>query len=137
VQAAILRIKLRQYDQYIATRRRLASIYDQRLRDLAELLLPPAPDADPRHFDIFQNYEIEADRRDQLRAFLESRGVKTIIQWGGHTIHQFPALGLRSQAHYTERMTGRFMLLPMNTALAEDEVHYICDAIREFYGHGR
>src|SRR5205807_1956063 len=62
VQAAILRIKLRKYDQYIARRRELAGIYQQRLGTLKQLLLPPAPDADRDHFDIFQNYEIEADR---------------------------------------------------------------------------
>ena len=30
-------------------------------------IVPPAPDSEPDHFDIFQNYEIEAERRDDLR----------------------------------------------------------------------
>ena len=134
VQAAILRIKLRKYDAYIARRRELAAIYDARLRHLAQLLLPPPPVADGDHFDIFQNYEIEATERDALRAHLESRGVRTILQWGGKAIHQFPKLGLQASLPYTERMTERFMMLPMNTALADDDVRYICDCIEEFYG---
>ena len=133
VHAAILNIKLKRYDEYISKRRHLAGIYDQRLRGIPQLLLPPAPDADPDHFDIFQNYEIEAERRDALRQHLESRGVKTILQWGGHTIHQFPALGLRSDCRYTEAMTKKFLLLPMNTSLSEDDVNYICDVISAFY----
>jgi dTDP-4-amino-4,6-dideoxygalactose transaminase len=133
VQAAILNIKLKRYEDYVAKRRRLAGIYEQRLRSIAALHLPPGPDADPNHFDIYQNYEIEADRRDALRQHLEEKGVRTIIQWGGHTIHQFPALGLRQSCRYTEKMTGRFLLLPMNTSLSDDDVSYICDVIEAFY----
>jgi dTDP-4-amino-4,6-dideoxygalactose transaminase len=133
VQAAILRIKLRKYDIYIARRRELAAIYQARLGSLAQLLLPPAP-GDGEHFDIFQNYEIEADDRDKLRAHLETRGVRTILQWGGKAIHQFPKLGFTTSLPYTERMTERFMLLPMNTALSNDDVNYVCDCIEEFYG---
>jgi dTDP-4-amino-4,6-dideoxygalactose transaminase len=133
LQAAVLRIKLRRYDQYVARRRAVAGIYQQRLGRLASVLLPPGPDSDPDHFDIFQNYEVEAERRDELRAFLDGHGVKTILQWGGKVLHQFPKLGFSGTAEYAERMSGVFLLLPMNTAIADDDVHYICDRIEEFY----
>jgi dTDP-4-amino-4,6-dideoxygalactose transaminase len=133
VQAAILNLKLKRYDEYIARRRAIASIYQNRLEDVPGLLLPPAPESDPDHFDIFQNYEIEAESRDELRAHLEARGVKTIVQWGGKVLHQFPRLGLGARLPYADRMTRCFMLLPMNTALADEDVDYICDCIREFY----
>jgi dTDP-4-amino-4,6-dideoxygalactose transaminase len=132
VQAAILRIKLRKYDAYVERRRALAALYQSRLGGLSQLLLPPPP-GDGDHFDIFQNYEIEAERRDALRTHLESRGVRTILQWGGKTIHQFPKLGYRMKLPYTERMTERFMLLPLNTALSDEDVRYVCDCIEEFY----
>lgn len=135
VQAAILRIKLRYYDQYIARRRAIATLYQSRLGGLQQLLLlPPAPGSQAEHFDIFQNYEIEADRRDALRVHLDERGVKTIIQWGGKVLHQFPKLALGPSLAYAERMSARFMLLPMNTAVSDDDVHRICDVIHEFYG---
>jgi dTDP-4-amino-4,6-dideoxygalactose transaminase len=133
VQAAILRIKLKRYDDYIARRRAIATMYQKQLGEIKELLLPPAPDSDPKHYDIFQNYEIEADRRDELRAFLESKGVKTIIQWGGKVIHQFAKLGFTSPLPYADAMTKRFMLLPMNTALKDEDVNYICDTVQAFY----
>lgn len=133
VQAAILNIKLAHYDRYVERRRVLAALYDQRLRDIKELLLPPPPNSDPAHFDVFQNYEVEAERRDALRYFLDSRGIKTIIQWGGHTIHQFEALGFSKVPPYTDSMTSRYLLFPLNTAISDDDVDYICDAVREFY----
>lgn len=133
LQAAILNLRLQTYEQDIARRRAIASMYDERLSGLSQLLLPPAPGSENDHFDIFQNYEIEADDRDGLRTYLEGRGVRTIIQWGGHTIHQFDDLKLRSDASYTEAMTQRFMLLPMNTSLSDDDIGYICDCINAFY----
>lgn len=133
LQAAILNLRLQTYKKDIARRRAIASMYDGCLSGLSQLLLPLAPEAENDHFDIFQNYEIEADSRDGLRAYLSSKGVNTIIQWGGHTIHQFEDLKLRSDAPYTEAMTRRFMLLPMNTSLSDDDVHYICDCIHAFY----
>ena len=133
VQAAILRIKLRKYDEYVSRRRELASIYSSRLRYLRQLMLPPAPGAEVDHFDIYQNYEIEAENRDELRTHLEERGVRTVLQWGGKAIHQFPKLGYACGLPYTEQVMRRFMLLPMNTSLSDGDVHYICDCIEEFY----
>lgn len=133
LQAAILNFKLKTYDQAVARRRQIAGMYDERLRDLEDLLLPPAPNSDPDHFDIFQNYEVESGRRDGLRKFLYDNGVKTIIQWGGKTIHQFKELGLNDDLPATEAMTKRFFLLPMNTTLSDEDVEYICETIRRFY----
>lgn len=133
LQAAVLDFKLSRYDKAVTRRRQIASLYDQQLREIDSLLLPPAPDSDPLHFDVFQNYEIEAERRDELRAFLDLNGVKTIIQWGGKTIHQFRKLGLNHDLPYTEAMTKRFMLLPLNTSLTNDDVTRICELVRRFY----
>lgn len=133
VQAAILRVKLARYDGYVARRREIASLYQRELESIKQLLLPPAPDSDPDHFDIFQNYEIEAEDRDSLRAHLERCGVKTIIQWGGKVIHQFSRLGFRQTLPYAEAMSSRFMLLPLNTALTNEDVLYISKCIRTFY----
>ena len=133
LQAAILDCKLARYDEAIARRRAIAAIYDERLRTIPALLLPPGPNAESDHFDIYQNYEIEAERRDALRTWLDEQGVKTIIQWGGKTIHQFPELHLNADLPLTEVMTGRFMLLPLNTSLSDDDVFYICDQIVAFY----
>jgi dTDP-4-amino-4,6-dideoxygalactose transaminase len=135
LQAAILDFKLKTFDKDVARRRAIASRYQAGLGDLAELTLPPAPDADPRHFDSYQNYELEADRRDDLRMHLEKNGVRTIIQWAGTPVHQFEALGFKSVSlPATDRFFTRCFMLPMNTTLSDDDVDYICEQIRSFYG---
>lgn len=134
IQAAILRLKLTRYDASIARRRDIARIYDARLSGLESVLLPPGPDGDSLRFDIFQNYEVQADRREQLRDHLSSRGVGTILQWGGHMIHQFDDLSLLSDAAYAEGMSKRYMLLPMHPMMSDDDVNYVCDNVLAFYG---
>ncbi len=133
VQAAILLVKLKRYDSSIQRRRAIARIYDQRLGQLEQLLLPPGPDSDPLRFDVFQNYEIEAERRDALRAYLADADVGTIIQWGGHMVHQFEGLALRANAPYAEAMSAKYLLLPMHHMLTDDEVHRVCDLVTSFY----
>lgn len=135
VQAAVLNFKLRTFDRDLERRRAIARQYDAGLRKVTAVTLPPAPDSDPRHHDIFQNYEIESDRRDELKAFLEEKGVRTIVQFGGKAIHQFAGLGFRGVSlPVTERMYTRCLLLPMNTTLSEDDVSYVISSVREFYG---
>jgi dTDP-4-amino-4,6-dideoxygalactose transaminase len=134
VQAAILGHKLDHYHEDIARRRALAALYNEQLVEIEALKLPPGPSDNPEYFDIYQNYEIEADRRDELRDYLFGLGVKTILQWGGRTLHQFPALGLAGDVKNTEELTKRFMLLPLHTALTDDDVLYVCECIRGFHG---
>lgn len=135
IQAGILDYKLTYYDKEIARRRQIASLYKKLLRDVKEVFLPPGPDDDPDHFDIYQNYEIEAENRNALRDFLKENGIGTIIQWGGKVVHQFKKLGFKIRLPFTERMIRRSLLLPMNTSLTCEDVVYVSNKIREFYGY--
>jgi len=137
IQAAVLNFKLKTFERDIARRRQIARLYDDGLRDVPELLLPPAPDSDADHFDVFQNYEIEADARDRLKQHLENAAVRTIVQFGGKAVHQFNGLGFHDvRLPVTERLYTRALLLPMNTTLSDEDIQYIVAHIRGFYGRG-
>lgn len=134
LQAAVLDFQFKDYDAVIVARRRaLASLYDARLRDLPQLVLPAAPGTDPDRHDVFQNYEIEADRRDELRAFLSAAGIGTLIQWGGKAVHQFKGLGFDVSLPRTERFFERCLMLPMNMMVSDEDAEYITAKVREFY----
>lgn len=133
LQAAILHAQFRDYDEIISRRRSIARLYDSLLSDLAEVLLPPGPEEGTNHFDVFQNYEIEADRRDELRSYLSDKGIGTILQWGGTPVHQFKGLGFNVSLPRTERFFERCVMLPMNMMVTDEEVRYIAAAIRAFY----
>ncbi|MBV8674321.1 MAG: DegT/DnrJ/EryC1/StrS family aminotransferase [Acidobacteriaceae bacterium] len=135
LQAAILDFQLARYGEVMARRRAIAASYTEYLAEVDEVTLPPAPDSDPDHFDIYQNYEIEAERRDDLKQFLRDRGIGTLIQWGGQAIHQLKALGFTQSLPYTDRLFERLLMLPMNLSLSDDDVCYIAEQIRRFYGN--
>ena len=133
VQAAVLLAKFKHYPAEIARRREIAGRYRDGLMGLDDLTLPLGPDKDD-HFDVYQNYEAEAGRRDELRAHLAENGVGTIVQWGGKPVHRLSGLGFESVSlTRTEAIFERCFMLPMNTSLTDDEVDYICDVIRGFY----
>lgn len=134
LQAAILDFKLRTFSAEMVRRRAIAALYQSRLGDLRQLVLPPAPDADPIHFDVYQNYEMEADRRDELKHFLEDAGIRTIMQWAGTPVHRFHELGFPGgRLPATDRFFQRCLMLPMNTTLSDEDVEYVCQSICSFY----
>lgn len=133
IQAAILSYKLKDYDEVIIRRREIARLYNERLKNIKELSLPPGPENSGLHFDIFQNYEIEADNRDTLREYLKQNGIETIVQWGGEAVHQIKTLNFDVRLPYTESFFERCLLLPINLSITDDDVLYICKCIRDFF----
>jgi dTDP-4-amino-4,6-dideoxygalactose transaminase len=135
LQAAVLDAKLPYYGETMKRRREMAGLYQEGLGSLKEVALPPAPTSGD-HFDIYQNYEIEADRRDDLKKYLGDHGVGTLIQWGGSAVHMFKNLGFEHvKLPITEKMTARFLMLPMNMSLSNDDVQYVIETVRNFYGY--
>jgi dTDP-4-amino-4,6-dideoxygalactose transaminase len=131
--AAYLAFQFKNYHSVIHRRRTMASKYQSRLDDVSQITLPPAPDSDPNHFDVFQNYEIEAEQRDALREFLNEKDIGTLVQWGGKAVHQFRKLGFTQSLPYTEKLFKRIMMLPFNMSVTDEEIDYICDTIKCFY----
>ena len=133
MQAAILNYRLNKYDSVIKRRRAIATIYNDRLSSLNELRLPQAPGVDKDYHDVFQNYELEAEKRDELKEFLSINGIGTLIQWGGKGVHQWERLGFNIKLPKTEKFFEDCIMLPMNTFISDDDVNYICDKVFEFY----
>jgi dTDP-4-amino-4,6-dideoxygalactose transaminase len=135
--AAILDFKLSKYPLDIERRREIAQMYQDGLGDVAEMTLPLAPNANPDKYEIFQNYEVEAEAkvREKLRAYLTENGVGTILQWGGKAVHEFKGLKLRYSLPFTEGLMRRSFLLPMNTSLTNEDVAHVVSQIRTFFGY--
>jgi dTDP-4-amino-4,6-dideoxygalactose transaminase len=135
INAAICNTKLTIYPGEIERRREIARMYQSQLKGLEDITLPPGPDDDPDRYDCYQNYEVEAGRREDLREYLLNHGISTIIQWAGTPVHQFSGLDLPNfHLPKTDKLFQRCFLLPMNTSLTNSEVNFICEHIRGFYG---
>ena len=133
LQAAILEFKLKKLKKDINKRRHIASIYYNELSGLEKIILVPGPNSKGVNFDVFQNFEIQFEDRNNLKKNLEKNGIKTLIQWNGKAVHQIAALKLKAKLPNTENFFKNCLMLPIHTFLKEKEVLYICKKIKEFY----
>ena len=135
IQAAVLAHKLKNFDGVIQRRREIASLYQNYLGDVEELQLPNAPGAEVDRFDTFQNYELEAEWRDELKTHLQNNNIGTLIQWGGTAIHQFRNLGFTQDCPRTDQFFDKCIMLPMNVFISDKDVEYVALKVRSFYGY--
>lgn len=134
VQAAVLSFQMEYYPETIERRREIARTYHEAFSGIEDLSLPPGPDQENTHFDIFQNYELQANNRDELREYLTARNIGSMVQWGGKAVHQFDKLGFKANLPNVESYFERCFLLPMNSLMTDEEVATVCGTVREFFG---
>jgi len=133
IQAAILNVKLKYLPEWIERRREIAKIYLAGLSYIKELKMPPSPATNSTYYDAYQNYVIRAKDRDELIEFLEKNSVETMVSWRIPN-HLHPSLNLN---HFslpeTEKLSGEVVSLPIYPELTDEQVHYVIDAIHDFY----
>ncbi len=131
IQAAILRVRLRDLAAENARRREVAAIYDRRLAEL-ELRLP-SPPSGRQH--VYHQYVIRTDGRDSLREHLRDRGIETAILYPV-PIHEQPAYRERQLTNVplpvSEAASRELLCLPMSPWLRDDEADRVCDVICEW-----
>jgi len=133
LQAAVLNVKFKYLSKWVERRREIAAIYNRGLSEVTELKLPPSPDSDVRYFDVYQNYVLKAQKRDELYSFLKERGVETLIK-DPIAVHHHPGLNL---SHFylplTEQLAKEVISLPMYPELTEEQIEYTINCVKEFY----
>jgi len=133
MQAAFLRIKLRQMEDQLAGRRRVAARYDGMLAN-TPLQLPPR-DATGRH--AYYQYTVQAPRREDLQAFLETRAIKTQIMYPklvpDQGAYETQPCRVADDLAVARSLVPTVLCLPMFAELTDDEVERVSAAIRDFY----
>lgn len=132
LQAAILDWRLERLPSWIERRRTIARMYQARLGELPGLQLPVGPDDDDRRRDVYQNYPVTTDWRDELVEHLRGDGIETLVSWPV-PVHQQRGLGLDHwQLPRTERLCRRVLSLPMHAELEDWQVEYVADSVQRF-----
>lgn len=131
LQAAILNVKFKYVRSWINRRRRLAKIYNQGLKNMPAIKIPPSDD--PLHYDIYQNYVIRAQKRDELQEYLKQKGIETIIS-NPIAVNKQKKLGLSQfKLPKTERFAKEVISLPLIPEVSEKQIEYVVKAIKQFY----
>ncbi len=134
IQAAVLRIKLPNLDQYCDARRKAADHYD---RFFASVEGVTTPYRDPKSKHVFHQYtlQLEGIDRDALSAYLAEKEIPSMIYYPvpAHRQKMFASFGCENQElPKTDWLTSRVLSLPMHTELDEEQLDYICTNVASF-----
>jgi dTDP-4-amino-4,6-dideoxygalactose transaminase len=134
IQAAILRIKLRDLDNYAAARNKAAAHYDKAFANNPKLKTPSRA----KYSDhVFHQYTLQLNGvdRDKLREFLASKDIPAMIYYPIPLHMQKAYLDPRYKKGdfpVTEKLCASVVSLPMHTELDEDTLNYISSSVLEF-----
>lgn len=134
IQAAILNIKLKHLDEYIAARRKAADFYDASFAENKNISIP-FRDGNNKH--VFHQYTLILNGvdRDGLNQYLAEQGVPSMIYYPvpAHKQKMFDAFGGSSyDLPLTDWLTERVISLPIHTELDEEQQHFIVSKVLEF-----
>lgn len=134
IQAAILNIKLKHLDEYIAARRKAADFYDASFAENKNISIP-FRDGNNKH--VFHQYTLVLNGvdRDGLNQYLAEQGVPSMIYYPvpAHKQKMFDAFGGSSyDLPLTDWLTERVISLPIHTELDEEQQHFIVSKVLEF-----
>ena len=133
LQGAVLSVKLRYLDQWNRRRQDNAGLYDR--------LLAGSPVKTPRvernNVSVYHQYTILAPQRDGLQRYLADHGVGSAIFYPKplHLQPCFAYLGYKAgDFPVTERACQEVLSLPIHPELTDQQIEYVADTIRSFYG---
>jgi UDP-2-acetamido-2-deoxy-ribo-hexuluronate aminotransferase len=135
MQAAILDIKLKYLDDYAKARNKAAAFYSEKIGQNPAISVPAKTDFSTH---VFHQYTLKANgfNRDELIKHLGEKNIPAMIYY------PVPLHLQKAYAHHgykegdlpiTEELSRVVFSLPMHTELSDDQLHYICDSILEFF----
>lgn len=139
IQAAILSVKLKHLDEYVAARKKVADFYD---RVFAAHPVIKTPKRASYSDHAFHQYTMVLDVNDDpasfrngLKEFLASKGVPSMIYYPvpGHKQKMFEQFNTSAQhMPVTDWLTERVISLPIHTEMDEEQLNFISNLVLEY-----
>ena len=130
LQGAILRVKLRHLERWNAARRKIASQYDNLLRN-SEVQLPREM---PWATHVYHLYTLRTRQRQILRATLAEEGIQTGIHYSS-PVHLQPAYSDLGYAQgsfpYSESAAEEVLSLPLYPELSSEATFAVASAVKK------
>lgn len=127
IQAAVLDVKLKHLNEYIAARQKAATYYDNAFVNHPKILVPTRSEKSSHVFHQYTLRLLDVDR-DALRAALAEAGVPAMIYYPVPLHMQKAYQDARYQTGdfpVAERLADCVLSLPMHTELDEEQLEYI------------
>jgi dTDP-4-amino-4,6-dideoxygalactose transaminase len=136
IQAAVLRVKLRQLETANRRRREHADHYDAGLQGL-DGIITPSRTSWGHH--VYHVYAIRVTNRDEAVKSLADQGIGTGIHYPVpvHLQEAYQGLGYQCGAFpIAERCAGEFLSLPMYPELTHSQVEQVIEGVKEAVAGG-
>ncbi|MEH6668899.1 DegT/DnrJ/EryC1/StrS family aminotransferase [Halopseudomonas sp.] len=129
MQAAMLRVKLRYLDADTAHRRKIASLYRERITNPCVLL----PQVTEQSSHVWHLFVVRTVYRDQLQRYLSEQGIQTLIHYPipPHKQQAYPQLADR-HLPLTEKIHDEALSLPISPVMSMEDVAQVCESINRF-----
>lgn len=134
LQAALLLIKLEHLKNWNHERKRLAQLYIERLSQIKEIVLPQTL---PNNEPVYHLFVIRCPKRDDLISFLKQHDIDTLIHYPipPHLQKAYQHLNLKKgDFPIAEQLANEMLSLPLYPGLKEEQIDWVCEKIKEFYG---
>jgi len=131
LQAAILLVKFKYFDQTVEARRDTGTYYTECLQNVVT-----TPVVKPEQTSVYAQYSVRHPKRDRMVAFLKEQGVPTAIHYPV-PIHQQPALAGVTPPFplpEAEAAAANIFSLPMSPDITREEQDRVIEAVRRFPG---
>jgi dTDP-4-amino-4,6-dideoxygalactose transaminase len=134
IQAAVLQVKLRSLNNYIAARQHAAAYYNAVFSTTDKLIIP-AENEKSTH--VFHQYTLKLNGVDRaaLIKHLNDKGIPAMVYYPVPLHLQKAYQDARYKAGdfpVAEKLSDCVMSLPMHTELSEEQLKYITDSVIEF-----
>lgn len=130
VTAAMALEQLKKLPGFIARRHEISEIYNERLKDLTWLDLPPVLPEYCEHTYYFYHIQVKKGARDDLAKFLRDRDVYTTFRY--FPLHRVTAYGINDGFPNADYAADHTLCLPVHQSLTDEEVNLVCDLIHEY-----
>lgn len=134
LQAAVLRVKLEELDQFEAERNHVAATYRQRLEGINGLYLPGMAAGSSHVNNQYTLRVADEETRDRMKQHLSDKGIPTAIYYP-MPLYRQEAYRQDISLPVTELLCRTVLSLPMGTDMDDDQLSYICAEVRSFFNH--
>jgi dTDP-4-amino-4,6-dideoxygalactose transaminase len=125
LQAAVLQVKLRHFDEELAAVNHVAQRYNELLQD--KVKTPWIPKG---FTSSWAQYTLQAENRDEIQARLKAAGIPSMVYYPRTMSQQTAFANLKQQpCPVAKRLTQTVLSLPMHPYLTDNEIEQIVSII--------
>ncbi len=135
IHAAVALIKLKKFKKWLSKRRKIAKMYNSKLKSVGDIKIPFFPNVNDKFYDTYNSYVIRTKKRNKLKNFLLKNSIEVFshIHTGVHREKYLKGrVGVWSLPK-TDEIESEIISLPIYPELTKSKQKYVIKKIKQFF----